>query len=251
MPSTFWFDKSRVLEAARHGLEEGLNEAAERVAADAKRRAPIRKAFKEAKGFRRKFRSLTNPERTLAIARSVNYYTNVKPDQFALRRSVAHIQNYARAEVPRRGSANSASRSRKVRILGVERGGRFFSSSAGTTRSHLGGFEPGAALAQKLTARGRYEVRTGRSVHRELSSSGTAARVQIGGALKASIGAGPVHETATGMEVEVEAAIRYAKYVEFPTIRTAAQPFLLPALAQERQRLPQTIADAIRKNLGG
>ena len=53
------------------------------------------------------------------------------------------------------------------------------------------------------------------------------------------------------MEVEVEAAIDYAKFVEFPTVRTAAQPFLLPALAQSRQRVVTTIAASIRKNLGG
>jgi hypothetical protein len=75
--------------------------------------------------------------------------------------------------------------------------------------------------------------------------------VQIGGALKASIGNEGVVQTANGLKVTVSAAIRYAKYVEFPTIRTAAQPFLLPALHAERGRLPREMAAAIRKQLGG
>lgn len=250
MAGTAFLNKALILEAVRMGLEDAVEEAADRVAADAKRRAPIRKVFKEAKGYRRKTRALTDVERNLAIKRATAYYAN---DEFKMRRSIAHLRYYARVRLPDRSSANNADVSRKSRQIGIVKGGRFTASegAAGTTRNRQGGFEPGENLKSKLTSRGRYEVRNGRAIHYAASAKGTLSRVQIGGALKASIGPTPVHETSNGVEAEVEAAIRYAKYVEFPTIRTAAQPFLLPALAQERIRFPHEVAKAIKKNLGG
>lgn len=250
MAGTAFLNKALIREAVRRGLEDAVEEATERVAADARRRAPIRKVFRETKGYRRRTRALTDAERGLAIKRATAYYAN---DEFKMRRSVAHLRYYARVRVPDRQSTNNAGVSRTSRHIGIVRGGRFRASeqAAGTVRNRGGGFEPGATLKAKLTARGRYEVRNGRAIHLEASQAGAQQRVQIGGALKASIGPTPVHETADGVEAEVEAAIGYAKYVEFPTVRTAAQPFLLPALAQERIRFPHEVAKAINKNLGG
>lgn len=252
MAGTAFLNKEFILNAVRMGLENAVEEAADRVAADAKRRAPIRKVFREAKGYRRRTRALTDAEKALAIKRAVEYYGS-RGNDFALRRSVAHTTFYARVRKPDQKSANNLSKSRKMRDIGVMQRGRFTASAqaAGTFRNRRGGFEPGDELKAKLTSRGRYEVRNGRAIHMETSRAGTLAHVQIGGALKASIAPTPVHETANGVEAEVEAAIRYAKFVEFPTIRTQAQPFLLPALAQERIRFPRAVANAIKKNLGG
>ena len=252
MAGTAFLNKEYILNAVRMGLEDAVKEAAGRVAADAKRRAPIRKVFKEAKGYRRKTRTLTDAEKNLAIKRATEYYGS-RGNDFALRRSVAHTSFYARVRLPDRKSLNNAGVSAKSRQIGFVKKGRFTAreQAAGTFRNRLGGFEPGPELKAKLTSRGAYEVRSGRAIHTEASPQGTQQNVQIGGALKASIGATPVHETADGVEAEVEAAIRYAKFVEFPTIRTAAQPFLLPALMQERIRFPQEVAKAIKKNLGG
>ena len=47
------------------------------------------------------------------------------------------------------------------------------------------------------------------------------------------------------------ARIRYAKFVEFPTIHNAAQPFLLPALHALRPRLASLFAKNLRNNLEG
>lgn len=251
MPSTFWFDKSRVLAAVRAGVKEGLDEVANVVAADAKRRAPIRKVFKERRGFRPRTRSLTRAELSQAISRANAYY-GVNKGYLVGRKSPRHPLTFYEASVrlARPGSANSLARSRKLRTLGYERGGRFISTS-GARRNRTGGFEPGPALGKALTSRGRYEVRSGRAIHLEASAHGTQNRVQVGGALKASIGNEGVTETSTGMKATVAASIRYAKFVEFPTIRTRAQPFLLPALHQQRRQLPQTVAAAIKRNLGG
>ena len=248
MSGTYFFNKAFILDRVRMGLEDALDDVGERVAADARRRAPIRKVFKEKPGFRRKFRALTDAERAQAIDRANAYY-GARGQEFKRRRAVAHIRFYAKVQVPRRGSMNSVGNSMGLRQLGIEKGGKFTSASGA---SRLGrGFEPGPEQGAAMTAQGKYEVRSGRAVHREASEMGTHTRVQIGGALKASIGSEGVTETDSGVKVRVTAGIRYAKFVEFPTIRTSAQPFLLPALHGARARLPRDVATAIKKSIGG
>ena len=228
--------------------EDTLDEIGDAIASDARRRAPIRKVFREKAGFKRKFRSLTPAEKALATQRANNFYGRVAPDDFKRRRAVAYIRNYARVQIARPGSANSVGRSRELRFLGIESRGRFTSVS-GASRLRQGGFEPGPAASEAMTARGRAETRSGDAIHREEGSGGT--HVRVGGALKASIESSGAVQTGNGQSVTVTAAIRYAKFVEFPTIRTAAQPFLLPALHGQRQRLTGLFATNLRKALGG
>lgn len=239
----------RVEAAERIALEE----VAAYVVADAKARAPVRKVFKEKKGYRRRFRPLTPLERNLAIRRAEAY---AGYNDFQRRRSVSYLRNYARAEIPRRGSANAIGRSRTLRNLGTERSVRLASGGRSRVftprvdaRRTRGGFES-AALNPLLTSRGRYEVRSGRAIHREVLASG-GTRVQIGGALKASIESEGVVNVGQDMRVKVTAGIRYAKFVEFPTVHNAAQPFLLPALHDARTKLRQAVAAEVKKALGG
>jgi len=239
---------SAILNAIRIAEERAIEQVAAAVVAGAKHRAPVRKVFKEKAGFRRRFRPLTPLERNIATRRAQTYYTHVQPNEFKKRRALAHIRNYATAQVPRRGSANSLANSRKLRVLGYLRHGQF-SSSTGATRNRRGGFEPGA-ITPLLTARGRYEVRSGRAIHKEVLASG-AIRIQVGGALKASIESEGVTHSDKGVTARVTAGIRYAKYVEFPTVHNAAQPFLRPALQGNRQRLRSTVATEVRKAIGG
>ena len=219
------------------------------------------KVFKEKAGFRRKFRDLTSAEKLLAIKRANAYYGAGTPDA---RRVTAHIRNYAKVQVPRRGSANAPEASRTARLLGTQRGRQFVPRVDATRvlsrRTGASGYES-KFLNPKLTSRGRADVRTGNrpegAIHlAPITGQGGetgagASRVEIGGALKASIeseGATPMNN---GTEIRVTAGIRYAKFVEFPTIRTHAQPFLLPALHAQRQRLVKTMAAEVKKALGG
>ena len=248
MPEAFHI--ANILAVIRAAEAEALNIVAASVVGEARRRAPVRKVFKEAKGFRRKFRQLTSSEKLLAIKRANAFYGS---DSFAGRRATAHIRNYARAEVPRRGSRNALSASRTLRVLGTQRG-RQFTPRVDARRvvsriSGTSGFDS-PSLSPLLTSRGRYEVRSGRAIHLAKSASGTTT-VHVGGALKASIESEGAIQTGSGQQVRVTAGIRYAKFVEFPTIRTAAQPFLLPALHGNRQKLVKTMAAEVRKVLGG
>lgn len=235
-----------ILNAIRQAEIEAVEQVAEVIAADARHRAPIRKVFREK--TRRRFRPLTPLERNIATRRSEHYYTKIAPNDFKRRRSLAHLRNYAQVQLLKRGSANSLQHSRSLRLLGSINGGRFTSSS-GAFPNRRGGFEPGEKLSPLLTARGKYEVRSGRAVH--ISATKQGQRVQIGGALKASIASEGAQETETGVKAVISARIRYAKYVEFPTVHNAAQPFLRPALHGNRTRLRQALANEIRKALGG
>lgn len=237
-------DVAAIISAVQSAEEAALDEVADFIAEDARSRAPIRKVFKEAKGFRRKFRPLTSPEKALAIKRAVAYYG---PGTFKARAVAANIANYGRAELRRPGSANALVRSRTLRHLGTISGGRF---SARVDAVRFGRGYQSASLHPLLTARGRYEVSSGRAIHHAVTDAGDV-RVQIGGALKASIGQEGVVVQGDGATVDISARIRYAKFVEFPTTHNAAQPFLLPALHDSRARLRSALARELRSKLGG
>lgn len=249
------FNIPAIIDRVQKAEYEALGIVSPSIVTDARSRAPVRKVFKEPKGFRRKFRPLTGAEKSLAIKRANAYYLG-RGDEFGRRRAVGHIRNYARAVSPRQGSNNALSRSRKLRVLGTMRGRQFIprtDASRVVSRSRSGGTQVGyesKSLNPLLTSRGRYEIRSGRAIHKEaLAGGGT--RIHAGGKLKASIESEGAIQTAQGSEERVTAGISYAKYVEFPTIRTAAQPFLLPALHDHRQKLVKAMADEVKKALGG
>ena len=239
-----------VLAAVEAAEVAALTRVSESIAADARGRAPVRKVFKEKPGFKRKFRDLTEAEKNLAIKRAMAFPYST---DFQKRAAVAHIRYYARAEIPRRGSANSLKNSRTLRTLGYLREGKFsprVDAVASRPRSPEQGGYTSDSLNPRLTARGRYEVRSGRAVTYQALDSGHV-RVQIGGRLKRSIRADPPITGDMQTTATVTAGVRYAKFVEFPTTHNAAQPFLLPALHDHRSRLRREVAAEIRSRLGG
>ncbi len=81
-----WLDVQGVMARVREGERAALEEIGDRLATDARRRAPIRKVFKEKKGYRRRFRRLTPLEQRIAVARAEAYYQN---NDFGPRRAAA------------------------------------------------------------------------------------------------------------------------------------------------------------------
>jgi hypothetical protein len=245
--ASYWFDGAAVLAKMQAALDEALEKAAERVAADARQRAPIRKVFKEKPGFRFKVRALTAQEQSVSTRLRQEYYGS---------RGIADpgvAPKYNVVRLPSRKSMNTIKHSGADRQLGMIVRGRFRSDSGATRqmsfRTHAYAYEPGPVARAKMTKRGLAEVRSGSAVHIAETGKGFQS-VQIGGALKASIEAGSVHETANGVEALVAAKIRYAKYVEFPTVHNRAQPFLLPALKDEQRTFVHDVAASIRRSLG-
>lgn len=106
-----------------------------------------------------------------------------------------------------------------------------------------------------LTNRGRYELR--RAVIREMAGTqrativNEAGQFQLGGRLKASIDIS-ADSTANRLIIEADPVDdrghHYARYVEFPTSRTAAQPFLLPALKNSKKHVRRVFEDAFRRH---
>jgi len=71
----------------------------------------------------------------------------------------------------------------------------------------------------------------------------------LGGALRKSVKKIPTEDTGKQIVAYVEAGGKeapYAKYVEFGTRRSRAQPFMRPALAEAREKFPGLLRDALR-----
>jgi HK97 gp10 family phage protein len=237
--ATVNINTAAILAAVRRAELEALEEAGAFVAANAKQRAPVRKVYKERKGFRRAFRPLTGEERTQVIARQQAFYGHTVPTRME-------------AEIRRPGSANALVRSRSIRRLGTLQGGKFSPLQAVTaSRTRGGGFRIGLSpqYGGMLTSRGRYEVSSGRAINEVATATGS--RLEVGGKLKASIESEGAITQGHGVTVKVSARIRYAKYVEFPTRHNAAQPFLLPALKDVKAKLPSMLQSSLRRHLGG
>ena len=91
-----------------------------------------------------------------------------------------------------------------------------------------------------LTSRGRYELKTGRA------NITTGGKSYLGGRLRSEI----THEPVSGADGIWTGAVLsptpYAKYVEFGTRYSRAQPYLRPALAEQRAAFRSRIAAAMR-----
>lgn len=97
------------------------------------------------------------------------------------------------------------------------------------------------ALNTPLTARGRFELKTGRANFR--SPNG---RTTLGGRLRGEIHADPAEGGGPVWVAKVVSPTRYAKYVEFGTRRSRSQPYLRPALTQVRESFRTRMKAAAR-----
>lgn len=85
------------------------------------------------------------------------------------------------------------------------------------------------AGAPETTSRGRYELRTGRANF--TGPGGTT----VGGRLRGEIHVVPAEGRGPRWTAKVVSPTKYAKYVEFGTRHSRAQPFMRPALSQVRE----------------
>lgn len=233
------------------------------IAKDAKQRAPVRKLEKQGRR-RRRIVSLNSPEGR-AMVRAYSRIGN--PTDLA---AVAFKNRGLPVKINRKGTHNSPLRlgnmanvktsDYKRQLLGkptIFRARRTLGAKAQTRTVHhrvQHGFELNEASMEGLSARGRYEVRSGRAV--QLSPIGTKAgggfvevglRVEIGGALRKSINSSGAVAHDHGMKVDIAADVPYARYVEFPTSHNAAQPFLLPALKGAKRIVKRTFEGALKE----
>lgn len=108
------------------------------------------------------------------------------------------------------------------------------------------GYIPDAKRLRKqsvlLTSRARRDIQLGRGV----ISIGRG-RHQYGGYLRKHIELETVQSDPGSKVVHYRVISRaaYSRFVEFPTSRTAAQPFLLPSLKAQREKYPQRMRRAV------
>lgn len=96
------------------------------------------------------------------------------------------------------------------------------------------------AAEADLSVEGRHQLR--------IANIGSNKQGTLGGALRKSIRivpAGVVGRRVKGKVVAGGGEVDYAKYVEFGTRRSRAQPFLRPALAKAREELGPNLKDAL------
>jgi HK97 gp10 family phage protein len=252
---------SQIIELETARLVGVIHDIAERVASQtafrvrtgARRKAPVRKVFKGGRatigfgrsGFRARGlddeqlarngaqrRKYTRPPRSASplpaapgrprygVVTRVNRANSAHSPESYLRR-VVHTGGLSRLMDLAGKPPPAISEIKAALASGARTGGAF----------HL---ENRAAEAT-LSARGRYELKSGRAVHG--ATPGSRSGFQLGGALRDSIDVVDGGSTETRIAFDVVAggpAAPYARYVEFGTRHAAAQPFLRPALAEER-----------------
>lgn len=265
----FFFDRAGFM--AR--LHEAENAALEQMGTDivqrARAKAPVRKIFKETDGRRRRSKA-ANPGLIAAAVRAVQ--NNKRLTQRQRTEALYLLQRHpeeARIAVRRHNSNNrprstllgqyrEVSLKKNGQVIATEKVFRGRMGSRGTVPLNRiernvrpkRGYEPGPALDEQLSARGRYEVRRGRALTNasgELVAPGDQpSQVRVGGRLKASITKGAITREGSRATIQVGTDVPYALYVEFPTRHNRAQPFLLPALHESKQLFPTLLKDELR-----
>ena len=91
-----------------------------------------------------------------------------------------------------------------------------------------------------LTSRGRYELKSGRANFK------TGGKNFLGGRLRGEIRADPAEVSGTAAVGRVVSPTPYAKFVELGTHHSRAQPYLRPAIAQQREMFRTRLAKVIR-----
>lgn len=275
-----------------------VNATAEDAADIARQKVPIRKVFKGGRqtvrfktadeierdrGLRAKLglapEILATPEAVARVrAGKINpkSSTRIGGEEFGFARTVEHAgrihtvhrdiagqhTNTSHQDRPR-NFQNRANRSLQQRLMREGYGGQ------GRLKSE--------AAEGRLTARGRYELKTERAVSRRLVAADTTAVLtgdirgggslkvietrfrhgppKLGGALHDSI---HVERASAGDFPNIKASIvaggedaPYAKFQELGTRHNPAHPFLRPALAAVKDALPGNVVRALRRTLGG
>lgn len=200
-------------------IEAAITATAVAVAEEARRRAPVRKVFKGSVGH--------------AALQSIEEVAS----------EAAQRSKLGLAAGPVRTQRTPASR---VHAFGPRRIllRPAFDPLVSRFRAASGQFAPQGTnrlmFDTPLTSRGRYELKTGRA---NITAGGQAF---LGGRLRSEISASGAEGGGTVFSARVVSPTPYAKYVEYGTRRSRAQPYLRPALAGQRGLLRSRLLEAIR-----
>jgi HK97 gp10 family phage protein len=238
--------KRRLHEAIEHAVNAVANE----VMIDAQKRAPVRKVFR---GGKQRTRALTPAETHAEIPLRLQLATSA-----GKRREIAAAPAAISTRIGRRGRANAFNpyhagfgssflAARREDPLTNARDVKFSTSGrprlvhGEIVRNAEGSIIRTTGVAQALSARGRYELESGRGVYRPPGGG----QATLGGRLRREIDVGPLQRGASLIKRQVVSPTSYARYVEFGTRHAAAQPYLRPALAGQREKFHKALRDQI------
>ena len=248
------------------------------VVSEAQELAPVRQAFKNPKGQRKRTRSLvgTDLDSGMQALLPGEKVTKALIGTGRGRGSRMLIRRHSRGMLNRRAFGYGRSRrdivlgrnehrkdrfgeKAKAFVPGPEAHGGAHQISTKTTNKTLvrGGRHSATVkgyefqnqfLQSSLTSRARSNLARGIGVNRTTgAASPTAAgNLILGGALRDSIHSMGVEATDTGLEVRITASVRYAPYVEFGTYKDVAQPFMRPAIKNTKKKLGPLLKNALR-----
>jgi hypothetical protein len=227
----------------------------------AKRLAPVRKVFFS--GRRAVKRDLNRAE-IAALPRSIRQA--LVPNTARFGPNAAHPGAKIQTTVVRSGASRFAP---VIRLAKGERGVRFPASARDVVRDEFTGQYRLASPenGELLTSRGRYELshagpiasegglkpgQRGSVAPREPESRGGTSERTLGGTLRREIGSSWIDLAGPRFVIQIESpeggqgrSAAYSRYVELPTSRTAAQPYLRPTL----QYLKRPLVQHLKRNL--
>lgn len=281
MANTMRFNGARLKQRIRAIEVAILNDFGVDVVRAARAKAPVRKLYKQK---RRKYKSASSVgdfyvKAAVAHAERVGIVKSASQKRYyatQLQRTTNLGRGDPVVKVRRPGNRNQALKIGRIRTIKMkvktDRGARdfasvdrFFSAHRVGAREHSRGevrdfynkdpktgfmkpikpqkgYTTNERVDAQLSSRGRYEVRSGRA-----AIEGETGKIQIGGRLKKSITASGAQESTKGVTNNIGTDVEYAIYVEFPTSHNAAQPFLLPALHEQKRHLKPRLEEAFRQ----
>lgn len=217
-----------IMDRVQAGVTAAVEATAKAIADDAKSRAPVRKIFAGDRG-----RATLQSVEEVAAETALRSRLGLSPGPVRTQRTpAARVHGFG----PRRLLASPilpAFDPRAHRFRGAQ--------GAFTSRANFRQTQPGQLrFDTPLTARGRYEVKTGRA-----NITLGAGKSYVGGRLRSEIYATPAAGSVR-ITAKVVSPTPYAKYVEFGTRHNRAQPYLRPAVAAQRDAFRARVAGALR-----
>jgi len=237
----------------RESIEDGLKRAAKEIQEEAASLAPVRNSSRAQMKFRR--HTLIAPAESSRLSlgtKSFGGTLGFKKNPFMVKFPVMGIRGVkgpmTRTKPMLRKAEYAATLRARAFSAKIGKGGepefsggrlnprgRFEQKNAfkGMTPEKLASLKPGATVGSRKAV----------TFHGML---GKEPLFEVGGFLRRNIVVGPLEGGEAIMKVSVVSKAPYSRYVEFPTRRTKAQPFMMPAIKQAKGNFRRAMKDAAR-----
>jgi HK97 gp10 family phage protein len=246
---TFTSNAAPFIAKMRESIEDGLKRAAKEIQEEAVSLAPVRDSSRAQMKFRR--HASLKPAEMRALSRGTKSFGGTmrfKKNPFTVGADMSSKRPMTRTKpILRKAEYAATLRARafsaKIGAGGEPEfsGGKLNSRGRSEQRDAFKGMTPEklASLKPGATVGSRKAV----TFHGML---GKEPLFEVGGYLRRNIVVGAPEGSGAQMKVSVVSKAPYSRYVEFPTRRTKAQPFMMPAIKQAKSNFRRAMKDAAR-----